>query len=440
MFLSIPVLFLLAFYLALYIGAFCASVAVLTKKPASCFLLIPVLWVSFEYLRSFLFSGFPWELIGYSQYNNLILIQVADLFGVYSLSFLIAQSNAVIFLFVLYVSRLNYRNTPVSTRLLAGSILFFTLLFCLAWFYGKWRIDSIDTLISRSPSAKVSIIQGNIDQSIKWDPLFRKSTTSKYIDLSFKAVREHPDLIVWPETSTPFYFFQEEALTETVLDEIHKIGTYFLIGSPAIDFNENVLGFHNRAYLIGPDKRVYGKYDKTHLVPFGEYVPFKKYFPFFGKIVKAAGNFIPGTEVVPLKWNQHRLGLQICFEAIFPDIARSMVQNDADLLINITNDAWFGRTSAPYQHFSMAVFRAVENRRSLVRSANTGISGFIDPVGRIIQTTPLFEKAVLTRSIPILQQKSFFTRFGDSLATISLVLTLILLFRKYISRKDRDTT
>ncbi len=435
MFLSIPVLLLLAFYLALYMGAFCASVAGLCLKPASCIFLIPVFWISFEYLRTFLFSGFPWELLGYSQHSNLTLIQVADLFGVYGLSFLIALSNAVIYLFLQFVFRLEYRNTPVSSRLAVGSILIFTLLFCCVWFYGKWRIQSFENLIPKSPSIKVSVIQGNIDQSVKWDPRFRKTTTDTYIDLSVKAGKEHPDLIVWPETSTPFYFLQEEGLTEKVLEAIHTTGTYFLVGSPAINFSGKDSGYHNRAYLIGPDKRLYGTYDKTHLVPFGEYVPLKKWFPFLEKVVQEAGNFIPGEKSIPIKWNQYRLGLQICFEAIFPDISRAMVQNNADLLVNITNDAWFGRTSAPYQHFSMAVFRAVENRRALVRSANTGISGFIDPMGRIIETTPLFKKTVLTTSIPIIQQKSFYTRFGDSMPAICLAVMILLFLGKFITRK-----
>ncbi len=435
MLLSIPVLLLLAFYLALYIGAFCASVTGLCLKPASCYFLIPVFWVSFEYLRSVLFSGFPWELLGYSQHSNPTLIQVADLFGVYALSFLIALSNAVVFLFLLNVFRIKYRNRLVSTRLLAGSILFYSLLFCLVWFYGKGRIQSIDHLIATSPSMRVSVIQGNIDQSMKWDPRFRKTTTDQYIDLSFKAGRDRPDLIVWPETSTPFYFFQEENLTETVLEAIHKIDTTFLIGSPAVIFKGKFAGYNNRAYLIGPDKKLCGKYDKTHLVPFGEYVPLKKWFPFLGKMVQATGNFIPGNKIVPVKCNQHKLGLQICFEAIFSDISRVMVQNGADLLVNITNDAWFGRTSAPYQHFSMAVFRAIENRRSLVRSANTGISGFIDPVGRIIEATPLFEKAMRTRSIPIIPTKTVYTRYGDILPSISLVIMIFLFLQKFINRK-----
>jgi len=160
-------------------------------------------------------------------------------------------------------------------------------------------------------------------------------------------------------------------------------------------------------------------------VPFGEYIPFHNWLPFLNKIVEGVGDFKPGEKGKTLQWDNNRLGVQICYEIIFPGLSRAQVINDAVLLVNITNDAWYGRTSAPYQHFSMIVFRAVENRRSLVRSANTGISGFIDPAGRVIAATPLFTDAVLTRTVPIMNQKSFYTRHGDLFAMVCLVLSLM---------------
>ena len=183
--------------------------------------------------------------------------------------------------------------------------------------------------------------------------------------------------------------------------------------------------YYNSAYLVAPDGTVAGKYDKVHLVPFGEYVPLKRWLPFLGKIVAQVGDFQAGRRGNTIRGVGPRLGVQICFEIIFPMLSRALVQNEAALLVNITNDAWFGESSAPYQHFSMAIFRAVENRRSLVRAANTGISGFVDPLGRIVASTPLDTEATLTRRVPILQEKTFYTRYGDAFALACLMATFL---------------
>ncbi len=189
-----------------------------------------------------------------------------------------------------------------------------------------------------------------------------------------------------------------------------------------------------------PDGTVSGKYDKTHLVPFGEYVPIKRWLPFIGKMVEGVGDFKPGKIGHTIKWGTYRLGVQICYEIIFPNLARAMVKNNAALIVNITNDAWYGRSSAPYQHFSMAVFRAVENRRSLVRAANTGISGFIDPAGRIKGKTQLFQEDVMARSMPIITLKSFYTRFGDVFAVMCLISALCILMLNFAKRKKQTIT
>ncbi len=431
LYLCIPVLFLFSAYLALYIAIFSAILTGICRKPIVCFFMIPVLWVSLEYLRSFLFSGFPWELIGYSQFNNLYLIQISDIFGIYGVSFLIALSNAAIFITFLYLTKKNRQEWVVSKSIVARLIIFFILIFGLVWFYGKWRIESIDNLISASPSVSVTIVQGNIDQEKKWDTAFQNETTEKYIKLSLLAKEHKPDLIVWPETATPFYFLYDIKLSNMVQKGIYDIDADFLIGSPSFVRSKNSVEYYNSAYLISSSGKVSGKYDKVHLVPFGEYIPFKKWFPFLGKMVEQVGDFRAGNKGNTISFRNYELGLQICYEIIFPDLSRAMTKNNALLLVNITNDAWFGKTGAPYQHFSMAVFRAVENRRSLVRSANTGISGFIDPAGRVIAQTDLFQEAVMTKSMPLLNKTSLYTRFGDIFAIVCLIATAILIMILY---------
>jgi apolipoprotein N-acyltransferase len=286
-----------------------------------------------------------------------------------------------------------------------------------------------------SPKIKVAIIQGNIDQAKKWDPAFQRTSTEKYIRLSLSTKKYQPDLVVWPETATPFYFLHNAELSKMVKKGIHDTGTDFLIGSPSFNLRDNRVEYYNSAYLIGPEGNVYGRYDKAHLVPFGEYVPFKKWLPFIDKMVEGVGDFMPGIKGKTIKWGDYRLGVQICYEIIFPHLSRAMIINHASLLVNITNDAWYGRSSAPNQHFSMAVFRAVENRRSIIRSANTGISGFIDPSGKIIAATPLFEEAAITRSVPIFEEMTVYSRFGDLFAMACLGVTLVAGFWGCFVRK-----
>ncbi len=430
------ILILLSAFLAVYLAAFLATLLNLCVKPAICIFAVPVLWVAFEYMRSLFFLAFPWELIGYSQYNNLLLIQISDIFGVYGVSFLIGLSNVAIFLAFLYLAGKNWKRKAVTKKIAAGSISVFVLIIVLVLSYGKWRIDSIDRIVCSSPSIKAAVVQGNIDQAVKWNPEIQRLTIKKYIKLSLLSKADNPDIVVWPETATPFYFLYNIGLSNMVKKGINDTGTTFLFGSPSFISGKGVVEYYNTAYLVGRDGKVYDKYDKVHLVPFGEYIPFNKWLPFVGKMVEGVGDFKPGIKGKTIKWDDYRLGLQICYEIIFPDLSRAMAKNNAALLVNITNDAWFGTTSAPYQHFSMAIFRAVENRRALVRSANTGISGFIDPVGRIIEKTDLFKEAVVTRSVPLIHTTSFYTCFGDLFAIFCMVATAICFVLKYVYNRS----
>ncbi|MFQ5486001.1 MAG: apolipoprotein N-acyltransferase [Desulfobacterales bacterium] len=425
-YLGIPILFLFCAYLSLYPGVFSWMMARFAPKPFSALFTAPVFWVSLEYIRSHLLSGFPWELVGYTQYRILHLIQISDIVGVYGVSFAVLFCNATIVMLFLCIQKRKWQGVKVNKYLAAGAVSVFGAVFITIWFYGTWRINWIDRLASISPFSRIAIIQGNIDQAIKWDPRFQVATVDKYVGLSLQAKKEHPDLIVWPETATPFYFLYDIGLTKRLQKGIREAGTSFLFGSPSFKPDKNIVKYYNSAYLVNSDAEVLGRYDKAHLVPFGEYIPFKKWFPFLGKMIEQVGDFRSGKSGVTIDWGEYRLGMLICYEIIFPNLARKMVKNNASLLINITNDAWYGKTAAPYQHFSMAVFRAVENRRGMVRSANTGISGFIDPAGRIVSSTPLFKDAVMTRLIPHIDTETVYTRIGDAFAWLCLSGTLLI--------------
>jgi apolipoprotein N-acyltransferase len=415
LYLCVGLLILLAAYMALYVAGFGLLLTRLRPNPWQVLLVAPALWIVMELLRAMLFSGFPWELLGYSQYDHLWILQEADLFGVYGLSGLIVMVNSVIALVVLHWIDKPWQNRAVSPRLLkwAGSL---TITIVLAtMLYGALRLRSVDDEVNKAPQKGVAVIQGNIDQAQKWDPSFQLLTTVKYKNLSRMAAAKGTDLIVWPETATPFYFLQDPVLTRMVIEGIKDIQADFIIGSPsaALALQGKHIVYHNSAYLLNAQGEVKGQYDKVHLVPFGEYVPLKRWLPFIHKLVAQVGDFEPGQRGTTLPWDDHPVGMQICYEVIFPGLVRAMVNNGAQLLVNITNDAWFDRTSAAYQHFSMAVFRAVENRRALVRAANTGISGFIDPGGRIKAATGLYEDAFVVSPVALLTQRTVYTRWGD---------------------------
>ena len=427
LYLSVTILFLFAAVLALFPAVFSMALTAIGISPLRCLITMPLLWVALEYVRTFIFTGFPWELLGHSQYLRHHLIQIADLFGAYGVSFLIALGNTAVFLVITCISRKTWHSRPISKLLAFGASVLFVAGFLLTWVYGAWRIQAIDHLMAAAPTARVAVIQGNIDQAVKWDPVFQAATIKTYLRLSLAAKSEKPDLIVWPESATPFFLFFDKRPTKKVLAGIEQAATDFLIGSPSFERQGKREIYYNSAYLVSPMTKNISKYDKAHLVPYGEYVPFKKWLPFLDKLVAQVGDFRPGTPGKTLLWHKNALGVQICYEIIFPGLSRAMVKNNAVLLVNITNDAWFGKTSGPYQHFSMTIFRAVENRRALARAANTGISGFIDPVGRILASTPLLEEAAVTRALPLMSNITFYTRFGDLLAMACLAVTMFVI-------------
>lgn len=435
---SIFVLLLLTTALSAYLGLFGLTVCALAGRPGQLLMVAPAAWVLIEWLRSRLFSGFPWELLGYSQYDRLWVIQPADLFGVYGVSALIVLANAVLVLALLRWAEKPWRNDLVSRRLVVrGGVIIAALLVITAG-YGIHRINAVDARAADAVQAEVAVVQGNIDQAVKWDAGFQMLTTAKYKKLSAKAAEQGVDLVIWPETATPFYLFHDNVLTQMVLQGIRDAGVDFIIGSPNVDLTGKAPAYYNSAYLIDAEGDVKGKYDKVHLVPFGEYVPFERWLPFIDKMVAQVGDFKAGRRGDTLAWNDHPIGMLICYEGIFPELARAMARNGAQLLVNITNDAWFGRTSAAYQHFSMAVFRSVEHRRFFARAANTGISGFIDPSGRILASSDLYKDAVLSARVALLSEPTFYARWGDApLLLISLaLLALPAVGRRLTSRRD----
>ncbi len=432
--LAFPVLFLLVFYLALYPAMFCLILSWKSrKKKFAPFMPVGAafLWVGLEFIRARLFTGFPWGLTGYSQYMHTTLIQMADVTGVYGLSFVIVLVNATLAMTWHQIRTKNH--SPENKGLQKALVITWPILVILILggmiAYGNARISSIKKSMALAPQRTISVIQGNISQADKWDEAYKKETIHMYCRLSLMAAETHtPDLIIWPETALPFYYTWEKDMSDGVDACVRKTKAWCIIGSPAFSLHgEDDFQFFNRAYMLTPQAEISSVYDKIHLVPFGEYVPLGKYLTFLDKLTSQAGDFSPGTaNAPPLAFKGNQAGILICFEIIFPELASAVVKNGADLLVTMTNDAWFGHTSAPLQHFSMAVFRAVENRRSVARAANTGISGFIDPGGHIAGATSLFETTTLTRQVACLTSISFYTRHGDVFAGLCLLAGFLL--------------
>ena len=418
--LGIATLALLCIYLSLYVGGFVWLIKKLDPPKVVMPLAAACLWVGLEYVRTHALTGFPWGVLGYSQHSNQTLVQIADLTGVLGISFLIVLCNFTLAQLVTLRPFPAPGLTPFRTISINLGVTLVIMVVALA--YGRCRIQTIEGYIQNAPKPKISVIQGNIRQDLKWDKHFKNATIEKYGDLSMASSKLYPELIVWPETALPFYYGVDTEYSNRVDVYIRKAKTHFIVGSPAFERGGEKLKFYNRAYMLNPLSLVTGTYDKTHLVPFGEYVPLGSYLTFLGKITQQAGNFSVGDKsYIPLGFRDHKTGVLICFEILFPSVAREFVNNGADILTTMTNDAWFGQTAAARQHFTIAVLRAVENRRSIVRAANTGISGFIDPLGRVLSETGLFTTGAVTRSVPALEEISFYTRYGDLLGMGALV-------------------
>lgn len=414
-------LLLLVLAVSLYMALFAAILVFLTGRGVPEVLAAPPLWVLVEFGKSRFFTGFPWENLGYALHDNIPILQFADVAGVYGLSFLIVLVNAVLF-DILCLKRANRKRVSIA-------IVFTSLAVLLLFFYGHYRIEQVERMGKEARTFEVAVAQGNIDQAVKWNRDYQLRTLEVYETLSRETLKERTDLLVWPETAMPFFFQDGDEKQRRVRALARDYGITLVAGSPSYREKGGRVVYGNSAYLVSPEGEITGRYDKVHLVPFGEYVPLKRFLSFAEKLVAGAGDFVPGTGFVPLPTAKgDRLGVLICYEGIFPEIGRAYKKAGADLLVNITNDGWYGRSSAPWQHLSMAVFRAVENRMYLVRAANTGISAIVSPTGKIEKRTDLFERTDLRGAVRIFTMKSIYSRYGDFFVCFCLFFFVILLF------------
>jgi apolipoprotein N-acyltransferase len=464
---TLPGMFVVVLYLALYFGSFGIFCSFFLRTSAersgaspkgtihdsrftknySFLLFAPAAWVTLEYARTHLLTGFGWNLLVHSQSANLPFIQIADITGAHGVSFLIVLVNAAIFIAI----RKNRKNrdrhlfsVENDARKIGVCPYFLVVIFLLfvTAGYGIYRLNNIFT----GDSLRVSVVQGNIPQNHKWDASFREEIIATYESLTRQAAKDSPDLIVWPETSVPGFLESEQDLFGRVKTLVREVKTPLLVGTVREKQGRDSVTYYNSAYLFSKDGAVTDRYDKIHLVPFGEYIPFKNALKFVEKFAPVPiGDCAAGKEYKVFsfvierssggkdyRWKlvkKVKFSALICFEDIFPEIASKFVKNGALFLINITNDAWYKKSAAAYQHAQSSIFRAVENRVNVVRSANTGLSCFIDQKGRVTAVVSeggkeLFVKGFKAHDIILTRTKTFYASYGDVFAYVCILLTL----------------
>jgi len=461
LYLAVLALLLLALYMSLYLAIF-AMVARLffLRCPASCALwLIPATWVALDWCRSFLFSGFPWMDPGYGLAQVPWLLQSADLWGHHGLGFVLVLLNTLVALLCRAgCQKRGQLGLMIPVFCLCGGVALYSFL--------RWQEvgKQIEQQVQKGATIRVGVVQGNISQDLKWSSGLQEKTLANYISQSRGLIeRDRPALLIWPETALPFYP-SGHPLMQSLRDFTRQWNISLLTGAPWVEMGsedkrpggETMQGkedsrrwtgaasgadegggaensdrkkphYYNSALLMDPHGSIVDGYSKSHLVPYGEYVPLKKMLPFLAPVVEAAGDFSPGVISHALDCQNARIGVLICFESIFPEIARKWVGVKANLLVNLTNDAWYGRSSAPHHSLAMTVLRAVETRRSLVRAANTGFSGFIDPLGQVQSVSPLFEPWAETAELVLMEEETWFVRWGYLFPPGCLVLVVAFL-------------
>jgi len=390
---------------------------------------LPALWVALEVVRDRLLTGFGWMTLGYSQHRFLTVIQIADVTGVFGVSFLIVAVNV----FLSEVCRIPRLAPVVRRRLMAaGGVVAVVMASVLG--YGMIRMKQFAG--PPGPGINVALIQPNVSQQRKWMASQRPLIVAEMLELTRQAARHNPDMIIWPETSYPAQIGRDPGEEERITDAVRQAGIPLLFG--AITHHEG--RYHNSAILLGADGREQQRYDKIHLVPFGEFLPLRRALPWLAMLVPIA-DFSPGKEatVFPVPDDGARkFGVVICFEDTVSRVVRRFVRAGAGLLVNMTNDAWFLDSAEPWMHLQAAVLRAVENRRTLIRAANTGVSCVIAPDGRV---TAMLENAAgkktfvagwTTARAAWQDTTTFYTRRGDLFGFLCFFLYAagILLIRK----------
>jgi apolipoprotein N-acyltransferase len=406
----------LVFYQSLYTAVAGAATGVVIRRfGPTGLLLAPAAWVAAEYFRGNLFAGFPWVPLGNSVVRLLPLAQVASVVGVYGLSWLLATLHACFALAALCGGRTRISASVAALVIVTGPSV-----------WGAARINE-GRLVRMGSATRVGLIQANIPQEEKWNPARGLAIFERYKTMTRQAIAEGAQVVLWPESATPFFFEEDHAGELQMRALAREAGTPLLFGSDQIERGNGADRYYNAAFMLDQAGATAAVYRKNYLVPFGEFVPLKDWLFFVGPLVEAVSDFSPGTSVTMLPALGHMMSTAICYEVVFPDLMRKAVLSGSELLTTITNDAWYGTSSAPFQHFELASMRAIEQGRYLARAANTGISGLVDPYGRVLVRTNLFETMVVVGEVRFLQERTVYATIGDIAPQTAVFITLVSL-------------
>jgi apolipoprotein N-acyltransferase len=417
--LAFGLLILFSFFIGLHHAVFGALLAWAARSRAGfsrkALVLAPFLWVAVELLRTYVVS-FPWDLLGTAEIENTSLVRLAAVTGVYGISFEIALVNAAFA--AAFLVRIGRRRTMMSAALTAAIVLQATQLV---------KFDHFPT------DHTARLVQLNLPLNDDWNAENYPKRLQTLVDLSTQPNRggQSPSIVIWPESPGPFFVNDPTFLQ--ALGRVSSSGSYVIAGSLGVKDQsaKSPQLVYNSAVAVGPNGTVQSRYDKIHLVPWGEYIPYKALFSFADSLTHQVGTFEPGTQRVPLQLGSTRYGVFICYESVFPGEVREFADHGAEVFVNISNDGWFGESGAPEQHLNMARMRAIENQRWILRATNTGITAVIDPMGRVTNTIPRNEAAILDADFSTSAEVTFYTRFGDWFPIMCAIISLCgLLWRE----------
>jgi apolipoprotein N-acyltransferase len=433
---SLGVMFLMMVLLATFVALAPTWVTWFRRRwGGSPIYLLPVAWVTVVLARNFYpAGGFPWDNIAHTQAGYPIMIQTADMFSVYALTFFMIMVNQLLAALVLGWGHVKRRHLGVKALLVF-------VIFSLLMAYGWYRLETIQARSPSNRTIRTGLIQGNILQDEKWEEELLEENLKIYRKYMELLKNSDVTLIVWPESAYPFAVPLRAIgvkSAELGLNPEKKDGAWLLFG--ALSVNDDKVGedLYNSAILVDNRGVIKERYHKKHLVPFGEYVPYRKVLFFANKLVEPLGDFVRGKAYAPIKVKDFKVGPLICFEDLFPEISRQMVVAGANILVNMTNDAWYGWTSAAYQHLAASVFRAVENRRYVLRATNTGITAVIDPTGKVELRSKLFTRGLMATGVSLFSNLTIYDKIGDLFAylcTLFVILGTALVAGKSVIRR-----
>ena len=424
-------LFLFCCYLGLYHGFFGLLFSLLAD-PSRDFrrplVIAPFLWVAVELVRTRI-TGFNWCLLGIAQVDNVALSRIASSTGVYGISFEIVLVNVA--LAAAFLVPREKRGAMLAAALAAAAVL------------QAGRL--IDAPPARADRAAL-LVQQNIPVSADWTPSYLQQTLQDLTNLTETSAATSslpkPDLIVWPESPAPF-FTNDPRFRDVMSKMARDTKTWVVTGSigtsSAAGEGGQTSPLFNSAALISPSGEWTARYDKAHLVPFGEYLPFPSLFSFAGGLTKSVGEFQHGTSRHPLDAGDERLGVFICYESIFPDEVRQFADQGAQVFVNISNDGWYGDSGAYAQHLNQTRMRAIENNRWLLSATDTGVTAAIDPWGRVVARIPRKQRTTLIAPYALTSDTTFYTRHGDWFAYACAIISLGALFTRFTFSRNRST-